>query len=210
MRDSSPNVTLCPECDCLNRIPEGPLKSSLSCANCGGRLREYKPDTIDRTLSFALAGLFFALLANAYPVLTFTFQGSQASNYLSTGPVQLMHGIYWPVALLVLWASLFAPAFKMAGLVYVLIPIRFNWRFPAQAGVFKLTQKISKWGLIEVYAAAILVAITKLDQMGRAAIDQGAYVLFALFICSMLATWSLDERVVWKKIAASRGRLQRC
>ncbi len=199
--ESSPTITACPECDCINRIPSLRPQAALSCANCGSTLLKYKCHTIDRTLSFALAGLLFALFANAFPVLTFTFQGSQASNYLTTGPESLMHGIYWPVALLILWTSLFAPAFKMAGLVYVLLPLKFGFAALGLRPVFKLCRKVGKWGLIEVYAAAILVAITKLDQMGHASLDTGAWVLFALFVCSLAATWSLDEDRVWNEIS---------
>ncbi|MDZ4742940.1 MAG: paraquat-inducible protein A [Verrucomicrobiota bacterium] len=160
----------------------------------------WKPETVNRTLSFAVAGLCLALLSNAYPVLTFNFKGNSASNFLTTGPLQLMNGIYWPLALIILWTSLFAPAFKMIGLTYVLIPVKFGWRFPGVTRVFKYTLTSGKWCLIEVYAAGILVAITKLDEMGSTEMDMGAYILFGLFLCSILATKCLDREFIWEKL----------
>ncbi|MDX2227333.1 MAG: paraquat-inducible protein A [Verrucomicrobiae bacterium] len=194
---------LCPGCNGLNRVP-GRLafggETSLSCARCGETLQRNRASTVERVLAFSLAGLICGVTANFYPVLTFTFHERSQSNYLLTGPEILFHGVYQPVAALIVWTSVLAPVLKMLGLLLVAGSLRTGGRVPGLGRIFKWTMQISRWGLIEVYAAAILVAIAKLDQMGASRLDPGAWLLAGLFVCSLLAGWSLDEQTFWNRI----------
>jgi len=86
----------------------------------------------------------------------------------------------------------------------VFLPLRVN-RIPwKMATVFRFTQNLSPWSMMEVFLIGILVAIVKL--VGMAQIIPGlALWSFALLIVVLAASAAnLDSRVVWDRVEYAR------
>jgi len=75
--------------------------------------------TFQPALALSVAGLFALLLANISPVLTFGVAGRDQHGYIVTGIEELFRQGYWPIALLVFVASMFAPALYLSSVAYV-------------------------------------------------------------------------------------------
>ena len=56
-------LTLCHECDLLNRVRNVPLGGSARCLRCGGVLYRRIPNSLDRTLALAVAGMVLFIVA---------------------------------------------------------------------------------------------------------------------------------------------------
>ncbi|MEO2167835.1 MAG: paraquat-inducible protein A [bacterium] len=150
------------------------------------------------------AGGILLVLANVFPVMVFSYGGKSRSNTLVEGVVELGRGGVEFVALLVFLTSIVFPVLRTTGLLYVLLPLRRGRCLPGARSVFRSVSTLEQWGMLDVYALAILVTVVKLGQLAEAHIGIGCFALVAAAV-TMIATGSaLDRRDVWRRMEAAR------
>ena len=104
----------CPECEASCRDHALPPGTELHCQRCGVRVKKASGlRSLQPAWAFATAGLFFAVLANGNPILTFDVAGNTQSNLIVTGVFSLFQQGYGPVAALVFFAGLAGPVLGM-------------------------------------------------------------------------------------------------
>ena len=199
------NLIACHECDLLHRIAahKGPTCVSR-CRRCNATLHRGVENSIDRTLALTFAGLVLFIVANAFPFLAFKLQGQETQTTLISGVVDLYNQGKWEISILVLLTTIVVPLIQLLIQLYVFLPLRVN-RIPwKMATVFRFTQNLSPWSMMEVFLIGILVAIVKL--VGMAQIIPGlALWSFALLIVVLAASAAnLDSRVVWDRVEYAR------
>ena len=199
------NLIACHECDLLHRIPEheGPRCVSR-CRRCNAALHTGVENSIDRTLALTLAGMVLFVVANSFPLLAFKLQGQESQATLISGVIDLYNQGKWEIAILVLLTTIVAPLFQLLLHLYVFLPLKFN-RIPwNMAKVFRFTQSLTPWSMMEVFLIGIIVSIVKL--VGMAQIVPGlALWSFALLIVTLAAAAAnLDSRVVWNRVGYQR------
>jgi uncharacterized paraquat-inducible protein A len=64
----------------------------------------------------------------------------------------------------------------------------------------KLAEVMESWSLVPVYAVATLVAVVKLDMLGKVVWQVGAGWVLALSLCSLLAVQFFDRGLVEKRL----------
>ena len=195
------SLIACHECDLLHRIPahEGPRRVSR-CRRCNAMLHRGVENSIERTLALTLAGMVLFVVANSFPFLAFKLQGQETQTTLISGVVDLYHQGKWEISILVLLTTIVVPLIQLLIQLYVFLPLKFN-RVPwNMATVFRFTQSLSPWSMMEVFLIGIIVAIVKL--VGMAQIVPGlALWSFALLIVTLAAAAAnLDSRVVWGRV----------
>lgn len=191
----------CPECGAsiLNR-PLAP-RMELRCGRCGiSVLRQSGIQTLQPAWALATAGLFFAILANVEPILTFDVAGNVTSNLLATGIFGLYAQGYWPVAFLVLFAGIAGPALHLASVWYVSAACCLGRRWPGLRRVAKYAEVLESWNLVPVYAVATVVAVVKLDMLGTVYWQQGALWVLVLSLCSLLTVQFFDRELLELKL----------
>src|SRR5205823_2442174 len=115
---------LCLDCELVTVVPTTGSDASRSCPRCGSRLVPRRPGSLTATAAFTLAGYILYLPANVLPVLTITRFGRTEPYTILGGVRDLAAAGLWPLALLVLFASILVPVLKLAGLSWFLIAIR--------------------------------------------------------------------------------------
>ena len=119
----------CHECDLLHRIaPLAPGGKAL-CTRCAALLYRHVPDSIDRASALYLAALMLWAMANAFPFVSLKLSGRLEENLMFSGPLALARAGMPEVGLLVFLTSILFPLLTIAGTLYVLLPLRFGWRF---------------------------------------------------------------------------------
>ncbi|MBW2563631.1 MAG: paraquat-inducible protein A, partial [Deltaproteobacteria bacterium] len=106
----------------------------------------------------------------------------------------------WELAALVLFTTFLTPFIQLSGMLYVLLPLKFNrlpWRLPY---IFRFLQNIQPWGMMEVFMLGILVAIVKLAKMASIIPGIALYSFAALILVLAAATASLDPDIVWDRL----------
>ena len=194
----------CPYCDVLHRYQPIPQRTSARCSRCGTTLYIHRVNSIHRTLALSITGLIAFIPANAYPVMTFHFNGREKDNLLVTGPEELFAGGLDLVALLVLLTSIVAPLLKFMGLTYLLLPIALGGRPWRLVSAEKLLTFFSRWSMLDVYLLAMLVATVKLGAVGHITASTGLFALLALILLSIATSLSFDPEAVWGRLEADR------
>ena len=199
----SPAWIRCPDCEapCLDRPL--PKKAELRCARCGARVKSARgTHSLQPAWAFATAGLFIAVLANVEPIMTFDVAGDMQTNRIISGVIELARQGYGPVAALVCFAGIVAPALHLALIWYVASACCLRRRWPAVHRVAGLVEMLEPWNLVPVYAIATVVAVVKLDMMGTVAWKAGAHWILVLSLCSLCAAQAFDPELVEERLEA--------
>lgn len=197
-------MVACHECDLLHRLPEVPEGAAARCCRCGAVLLRNKPDSFERTLAWAVAGLILFAVANAFPFLSFKMRGLVQETLLVTGIRQLFAQEMPGLAALVAFTTLVAPGAQLAGLVYVLVPLRLKRKAPGTFAVFGWLQRLKPWGMPEVFMLGILVSMVKLAKMAQIVPGVAVFAFMALIFVLAAAMNSLDPHDVWDRWEGSR------
>lgn len=201
--DQTASLIACHGCDALVHARPLPRGSSARCPRCGGLLQRARQNSIERTLAFAVAGLILFTLANVYPFMTFQLEGREQDSTLVTGSIELWKAGFQELGALVFMTSIGFPALELFGLLYVLLPLRFERRPARHFGpVFRMILTIGPWGMLEVYLLGVLVAIVKLSEMATLVPGMAFWSFAALIMVTTAASASLDPPLVWKKLEA--------
>lgn len=190
-----------------------PAEHDGRCPRCGARVHERKPDAIGRTLALALAGAVLYIPANIYPVLTVIQLGSGSPSTIMGGVEELVSSKMYPLALLVFFASVLVPLFKLISLIGM-ISVTSLPGTAETAGVFlrKRTQLyfivawIGRWSMVDIFMESLLGALV---QFGRAVtIDPGigALAFCAVVIVTIFAAEAFDPRLMWDAAARNPHR----
>ena len=189
----------CHECDLVHRIKTLPAKGAANCIRCGAVLYKHIPNSWDRTLAFAFAGLILFILANSFPFLGLRIGAQIRETTLITGIYELYVQGMQVIAILVLLTTVLVPFTQMMCLFYILLPLKFG-RLPKRLPrVLLFLQSMQPWNMVEVFMVGILVSVVKLAKMAKIIPGISLYSFLALiFVLSAMAI-SLDTHRIWQK-----------
>ncbi len=189
----------CHECDVIHRIKPLAGKGAAHCIRCGAVLYKHKPNSLDRTLAFALGGLILFVLANSFPFLGLKIGSQVRDTTLITGIYELYVQGMQTIAILVLFTTVLVPFTQMLCLLYILLPLKFG-RLPKRLPqVFRFLNSIGHWGMVEVFMVGILVSLVKLAGMAKIIPGISAYAFLALIFVLAAMTVSLDSHLIWHR-----------
>jgi paraquat-inducible protein A len=193
-------LALCGDCDLLSRVRNVPLGGTARCPRCGHTLYRRIPNSVDRTLALALAGLVLFAVANALPFLALEMQSNVTETTLASGVKALYEQGRPFVASLVLFTTIVAPFCHILVLLFVLGSLKLGVRTPGAVAAFRTLRRIQTWSMMEVFMLGILVSLVKLADMAQI-VPGIALWSFALLIPVVAgAISSLDAELVWRRI----------
>jgi paraquat-inducible protein A len=132
--------------------------------------------------------------------------GQVQSDTIFSGVVYfLTHGM-WPLAVVVFVASIFVPVLKLAILVFLLISVQrgSSWRPVERTRLFRITEAIGRWSMVDIFAITILVALVRLGNIASIDAGLGAVFFGAVVVLTMLAAECFDPRLIWDRIEAKK------
>lgn len=197
-------LVACPECDRLQRAVALEPHERARCVRCGAELFRCEPDSLDRALAFALAAAILFVPANLFPILGLDIQGHHNAATLLGGAAKLQEQGLWVVAAMVLLTAVVAPMLEIAGMIYVLLPLRLGARLPGTATVFRLVALIRPWGMVEVLMLGVLVSYVKLAKLATVVVGPALWSLAALIVLLSAAISALEPHSVWERLENSR------
>jgi paraquat-inducible protein A len=187
----------CPECDLLQSDSAIPRPRKALCARCGATLYQRHDHGLDRTAALTLAALVLFALANGFPILSLELQGEYTSATLS-GAVEALASHGMPMlAMLVLFTAIAMPFLQLAGLVYVIVPLRYGYRVPYFGPVFRLVQFATHWAMVDVFVLAVIVALARLTAFANVETGVGLWSFAALMLVMAAINANFDARDAW-------------
>ena len=194
----------CHECDLIHRIQPLAEGTIARCSRCGAALHRHKRNSLERTLALTMAGMVLFILANTFPFLSMKIGAQVQESTLITGVRELYTQGMWEIALLVLLTTIVVPFLQLAGMLYVLLPIKFNRKPRMLVPVFRLIQKLQPWSMMEVFMLGILVSIVKLAGMASMIPGTSLFAFLALIFVLAASAASLDPHLVWERVEVKR------
>ena len=169
------------------------------CPRCGARLHLRKPDSLGRTTALVLAALILYLPANLLPITVTTAIGTRQADTILSGVIYFMQTGSWEIASVIFIASVFVPFAKLIILVLLLVSVRFRWRWrPRDRTVlYRLTELVGRWSMVDIYVVTILVALVRLGAVATIEAGPAAVYFAAVVVLTMFAAESFDPRLIW-------------
>jgi paraquat-inducible protein A len=180
------------------------VQPRLRCPRCSDLLHRRKPNSLQRTWALVLAALVFYVPANVYPVMTVTSLGQTQSDTIFSGVVFLFEHGMLPLAAILFIASIFVPLLKLLILVFLLVSVqmRSRWRPRDRTRLYRITEAIGRWSMVDVYVVTILVALVHLGNLASIQAEAGAVFFCAVVIITMFAAMAFDPRLIWDVMEA--------
>ncbi len=194
----------CEFCDLRHRQPVLRAGEKALCSRCGGVLAKVVRSPIEGTLALALTAAVLLVLANAFPFLRLSLEGQVQENTIASGVLGLWVGGQGALAVLILFTTILAPALRILGLLYVLLPLSLGRVPPSVAGALRFQEGLVSWAMLDVYMLALLVTLVKLAQMGTLRFEEGAFCFGALFLVLTLVSASYEREAVWDRVEELR------
>ena len=196
----------CTTCGLLSRPADA--ANAGYCPRCGAALVWRRRHSIQYTWALVIAATICYIPANALPVLTTTALGSTESDTIMGGVVFLYTSGSWPLALIVLVASVMIPLGKLIALAYLLVSVQRGSvrNTHDRTRIYDLIEFVGRWSMLDEFVDAFVVALVQLQPL--MSVEPGAGVVFfmAVVVLTMLAAQSFDPRLIWD--AASERQIR--
>lgn len=183
----------CPICEAVNMDHEG----DIYCHRCDSRIFRNPKLTTSRAWAFLITALMLYIPANLYPILASEQFGSRKENTIIGGIILLWEEGSYPIAMIILVASVLVPILKFIVLLYLLINTKLKkHRYTKldQHRLHYMTEIIGPWSMVDVFVVAILTGLVHVGTIRViAGLGATAFVLMVLF--TMFAALSIDTRL---------------
>jgi paraquat-inducible protein A len=187
----------CETCGLLAR-PASAAEAGF-CRRCGEELEFRRYRSIQTTWALVIAAAVCYIPANTLPVLNTTAFGTSEADTILGGVAFLYTSGSWPLALIVLIASVMIPLGKLLALAYLLITVQRGSTIGnhERTRLYRMVEFIGRWSMLDVFVDTFTVALVQLQPL--MSVEPGTGVLFfaAVVVLTMLAAESFDPRLIW-------------
>jgi paraquat-inducible protein A len=192
----------CHACHQLTRIPAGFTDGEAICPRCEAHIHLRKPNSLSRTWALLIAAYILYIPANLLPVMTVISFGKGEADTILSGVKELIHAGMLPIALLVFFASITVPVLKLLVLTFLLLSVHYKsqWRPRERTFLYRITEVVGRWSMIDIFMISILIALVKLDAVATIEPGAGAISFASVVILTMFAAMSFDPRLIWDSI----------
>ena len=154
------------------------------------------------TWAWLIAAIILYIPANALPIMTVTTLGRDEPSTILGGILLLWKLKMWPLAVLVFVASFLVPVLKLVvlGLLLITARRRSTWAQRHRTLLYRLTEIIGRWSMLDVFVVAILGALVAFGNLATIHGGPGATAFGAVVVLTMLAAQSFDPRLIWDRM----------
>ena len=193
-------LLLCLACARLNHAM--PSQRPLACERCGAPLHPRKPASLSRGWAFLISACILYIPANTLPVIESGSLFESQTDTIMSGAVYLWHTGSWVLAIIVFLASIVVPGAKLASLSFLFWTAgrRSTWRPEERSRLYRVTEYVGRWSMVDIYVGAMLVALVQLKPFASVEPGPGAIAFCAVVVCTMLASQSFDPRLTWDPV----------
>jgi paraquat-inducible protein A len=190
---ASRGLASCHLCFKLAPVEEG------HCPRCGSSLHLRKADSLQRTLALLITASILYIPANVFPIMITDQLGNSVPSTIMGGVVLLIKLGSVPVAAVIFIASVIVPLGKFL-VMYYLVWAANNPSLTGQrqrTQLYRVTEFIGKWSMIDVFVVAILVALVHLGGIVEIRPGIAALSFAGVVITTMIAAENFDPRLMW-------------
>ena len=190
-----------------------PHEHDGNCPRCGSAVHARKPGSLDRTWAFVIAAAILYIPANVYPVLTVIQAGAGQPSTILGGVEELLASRMYPLALLVFFASILVPVFKLIGLAVMLMATMLVG--PESGAAMLLRERtrlyyivawIGRWSMVDIFMELLLGALVQFGPSVTIEPGIGAVAFCAVVFITIFGAEAFDPRLMWDAAARNAHR----
>ncbi len=167
------------------------------CQRCDAALHLRKPHSLQRTWAFTLAAALLYVPANLLPIMRADQIGGAQENTILGGVVVFWAHRAYPIAIVVFTASVVIPILKLFAIVALCFSAKRCTRPRAMTRVYRMTELVGRWSMVDIFVVAILVAVVQLGSLMSIEPGPAALAFAGVVVLTMLAAMSFDPRLLW-------------
>jgi paraquat-inducible protein A len=205
MSDSAPLIA-CHECDLLQREIDLPPGMAVLCCRCGAELYRSAHKNPDKPLAFLLTAAVALIVANVYPIVGLSIQGTSNATTLFGAAHALWTQGMAPIAILVFLTTFLVPTAELAIMGYLLLSLKCGHRPAGMTQLMRILQYVNPWGMVEVFILGVIVALVKLTHYGNVVPDMALWAFGVLTLLLAATASSFDIRDIWDRASALPGK----
>ncbi len=192
----SQRMTGCHACGQINAIDE---HGRGLCSRCHEHLHVRQRYSVQATIALLVTSAILYIPAMALPIMTIVSLGDTSPQTIIGGVLILMETGDYPVALVIFVASVVVPIAKVMALAWLCWKTHqpHPWRPEVRLRLYRMTEFIGRWSMIDVFVVAVLVSLVRLGNLMSIYPGPGVIAFAAVVIMTMLAAISFDPRLIW-------------
>jgi paraquat-inducible protein A len=209
----------CDGCGALlcDRLPDDPVdrpfddKAPYRCPRCDVALEHRRSNPQVRAVALLLAAIALYVPANVLPVMqTYKLQSGGGHTILH-GAIELWQDGMWPLALLVLFASITVPVLKIGALLWMTIATILGTPrgLVGRTKLYRVVVIIGRWSMIDVFMISILVAVVRYGALANIKALPGVACFAAVVVLTIFAADLFDPRRMWDVAGYNAAELRR-
>ncbi len=191
---------VCPDCDVL--LEASPLQEGEKaiCPRCLAPLMSYERNSLHRTAAFALAAAVLFVVSNCFPFMTLRAGFRENEMLLWQSASGLEEQGYPYLAFAVSVFVLAAPILLILGLLYLLVPLIWERRWPGAIWLCRWVLAARRWNMLEIFLLGALVSLLKLGKLAELSLGPSFWSFIALILCLTAALASIHPRELWERL----------
>ncbi len=193
-------LALCEVCTLVSPVQVG------RCPRCDSPLHLRISHSLQRTWALTIAAMILYFPANLLPILRVDSVTGDSASTIMGGVVQFWQHADYPVAIIIFIASVMIPLVKVLSIVTLCLGARFGRAPRALTRLYRVTDYIGRWSMVDVFVVAILVGVVQLGSIMTITAGAGALAFAGVVILTMLAADSFDQRLIWDAAARREAR----
>jgi paraquat-inducible protein A len=196
------SLVRCEGCEKLHPFAEAPEQGEWRCWLCGAALHLRRPGSLSRTWALLISAALLYIPANLLPVMLVSRLGKTEADTIISGIITLFAAGWYPVAILIFFASIMVPGLKLIGLTILLVGVQRGSRAdPRERTVLsRVIEYVGRWSMLDMFTTSLLVALVHLGDVATIEAGPGATCFGAVVIFTMLAASSFDARILWDRM----------
>lgn len=157
-------------------------------------------ESIQRTWALLLTACILYIPANVLPIMYTELFGQETPNTIIGGVISLWESGSYPVALVILFASVVVPVAKIVILAWLNFSVQREKTSSQKLRVryYRVTEAVGRWSMIDVFVVAVLVALIQMGSTLSIYPGQAALAFCAVVFVTMIAAMTFDSRLIWQ------------
>jgi len=154
------------------------------------------------TLSLLITGLVLYIPANYFTMMNISKFGNITPDTIMSGIISLANNDMLLISIVVFIASIVIPLFKLLGMLFILLSMKFNFYNNRINKIYKLKlykfiELIGKWSILDIYMVALLTSLIKEESIAFVEAGSAATYFTLVIIITMIATTTFDTKLIW-------------
>jgi len=193
-------MTACPDCDTLYKLPALGDGEAAICDRCGAKLLVNTRNGLHRSAAFSVSATVLFIISNVFPFMSITAAGQKNTVNLFDS-VQSLWLYRDPWLASALFAFIIGLPFMICLCqLYVLLPMLGGKVLPGARTICRFSQHSVPWSMVEVFFLGVIVSLLKLVKLADVTFEIAFWSFGGLIFCLTASLVAIDRRELWENL----------